>query len=305
VIPKGFQDDVLSDRPCQLVLVTNPALRIVPNIIAETLSIGTDGVFYLQTVVGDELRTLADGPPSDRTVTELSVRFSHLGTALSGYLDPLLIKLKSEVVPERPPGPPGGIVGLFFPGMFFLCLLFVSQGLSADLWKERTRGTLARLRTTPGRLEAFLGGKVLSVAALLVFLGIVAILCAGIALGLPVRNPVGALLWVAAAGTLFYVLMLLLTVHSPNERAASVLASFFLFPFAMVGGSFFPFEGMPDWLAAIGRLTPNGWALVHFKALLAGTMPWGRLVLLLLATLLGIAIGLALALRRVRRAFAN
>jgi ABC-type multidrug transport system permease subunit len=264
-----------------------------------------DRVFYLQAVVGDELRTLADGPPSDRTVTEMSVRFNHLGTALGGYLDPPLIKLDSQVVPERAPGPPGGIVGLFFPGMFFLSLLFVSQGLSADIWKERTKGTLQRLRTTPGRLEAFLGGKVLSVAALLVVLGVVATLCAGMALGLPVRNPVGAILWVTVAGTSFYVLMLLLTVYSPSERGASVLASFFLFLLAMVGGSFFPLENMPGWLAAVGRLTPNGWALVQFKALLSGTMGWGRLVLLVLTMLLGIALGLALAHRRVRRAFLN
>ena len=30
------------------------------------------------------------------------------------------------------------------------------------------------------------------------------------------------------------------------------------------GGSFFPFETMPDWMASFGQLTPNGWALVQF-----------------------------------------
>ena len=37
-----------------------------------------------------------------------------------------------------------------------------------------------------------------------------------------------------------------------------------------LGGSFFPFEAMPDWLAAIGRWTPNGWAMLQFKAILGG-----------------------------------
>ncbi|HKI18469.1 MAG TPA: hypothetical protein VKA15_11345 [Isosphaeraceae bacterium] len=60
---------------------------------------------------------------------------------------------------------------------------------------------------------------------------------------------------------------------------------------------------MPDWLAAAGRQTPNGWALVQFKALLAGTMGPGRLALLCLALALAIAVGLGLVRRRVRQAF--
>jgi len=301
-IPAGFQEALLRNRPCQLKLIANPAQRILPNIVAETLSIAADGAFYLQTVVGDELRALADGPPSDRTISEMSVRFNHLGTSLGKYADPLLIKLESEVRAEKP-GPAGGIVGLFFPGMFFMSLLFVAQGQSADIWRERASGTLRRTMTTPGRIEAFLGGKILSVAILFFILGLTAVVCASGALHIPVKDPLGGTLWVTVAGTGFYVLMMLLAVHSPNERAASVMASFALFLLAMVGGSFFPFEVMPDWLAAAGRLTPNGWALGQFKALMAGTMEQGRLMLCFLAVALVIAAALLLVRRRVRRAF--
>jgi len=302
LIPSGFQAALLRNQPCQLKLITNPALRILPNIVAEMLSIGADGAFYVQTAAGDELRALAEGPPSDRTVTEMSVRFNHLGTSLGAYLDPPLIKLESEVRADQP-GPPGGIVGLFFPGMFFMSLLFVSQGQSADLWKERARGTLRRLMTTPGRIESFLGGKVLSVALLFFILGLTAVVCLSGLLHVPVKSPVGATLWVTVVGTGFYVLMMVLAVYAPNERAASIVSSFVVFMLAMVGGSFFPFEVMPDWLAAAGRLTPNGWALVQFKALLAGTMGPGRLVLLFLAVALAIAVGLGLLRRRARRVF--
>jgi ABC-type multidrug transport system permease subunit len=114
-----------------------------------------------------------------------------------------------------------------------------------------------------------------------------------------------ATLWVTFAGTGIYVLMLLLAVYAPNERAASILASFVALMLAMVGGSFFPFEAMPGWLAAAGRLTPNGWALVQFKALLTGTMELGRLVLLFLAVAVVIAGGLVLVHRRMRRVFAT
>jgi ABC-type uncharacterized transport system permease subunit len=38
----------------------------------------------------------------------------------------------------------------------------------------------------------------------------------------------------------------------------------------MIGGSFFPFEAMPAWMAAIGQWTPNGLAVLRLKDLLYG-----------------------------------
>jgi len=40
----------------------------------------------------------------------------------------------------------------------------------------------------------------------------------------------------------------------------------------MLGGSFFPFEAMPEGMAALGRRTPNGWALERFKELTTGVV---------------------------------
>jgi ABC-type multidrug transport system permease subunit len=41
-----------------------------------------------------------------------------------------------------------------------------------------------------------------------------------------------------------------------------------MFPLMMIGGSFFPFESMPKWMATVGSWTPNGWMLVKLKAIL-------------------------------------
>src|SRR5215475_13577939 len=48
VVPKGFQNTYFRNQPVQLRLVTNPAQRILPNIIEETLSMLVDAGFYLQ-----------------------------------------------------------------------------------------------------------------------------------------------------------------------------------------------------------------------------------------------------------------
>jgi ABC-type multidrug transport system permease subunit len=58
-----------------------------------------------------------------------------------------------------------------------------------------------------------------------------------------------------------------------------------LFPLMMLGGSFFPFEVMPAWMARIGRLTPNGQGVTQLRALLAGQAD---------ATALAIAFGVML-----------
>jgi ABC-type multidrug transport system permease subunit len=71
----------------------------------------------------------------------------------------------------------------------------------------------------------------------------------------------------------------------------------------MIGGCFFPFEWMPDWMARIGRWTPNGWAIVQFKAILAGSIDASHLAVAAIGL---VAVGLlafAVALRRLRGGF--
>jgi ABC-type multidrug transport system permease subunit len=192
---------------------------------------------------------------------------------------------------------------LFFPGILFMGLLFMTQGLSADIWQERSRGTLRRALTTPQRVTGFLGGKLLAAAVLLV-----AICLLGNVIGIGVFDlgwahlPL-AVAWSAFVGTVFFAVLLFLQSHASSERTASILATLVLFPLLMVGGSFFPFESMPAWLARIGRATPNGWALEQLKAIL-----WGRAAVLPLARAFAAlaAVGLVaflLGARRLRRGF--
>ena len=70
---------------------------------------------------------------------------------------------------------------------------------------------------------------------------------------------------------------------------------------SLIGGSFFPFEMMPGWMASIGRFTPNGWAITRFKAFVAGSAHAGDL---LVGAAYMAAVGsllFFLTLRRMRR----
>jgi ABC-type multidrug transport system permease subunit len=73
----------------------------------------------------------------------------------------------------------------------------------------------------------------------------------------------------------------------------------------MLGGSFFPFEIMPAWLARIGRFTPNGWALEQLKAVLRDAVEPVQLALALVGVVLVGALAFLISMRRLRRAFAQ
>jgi ABC-type multidrug transport system permease subunit len=152
-----------------------------------------------------------------------------------------------------------------------MSMLFLASGTAADIWKERMLGTLRRIACSPVSMAQYLGSRVVFVAMLYLVVASMGLEAAIHLAGMTVPNLAAAAAWLTFVGTLFYLLFLWIAVQASNARAASVLANLIIFPLAMLGGSFFPFEWMPGWMVAIGRLTPNGWALTQFKTILDGS----------------------------------
>lgn len=270
IIPKGFQDAVFQSQPSQLQLVTNPAQSILPNIAEEAVSIMVDGGFYLQRLAAIPLRTITTGQaPSDDTVARISVAFNRLGRTLAKYVNPRLIDLELNVTAEKQQNQ--NVAGIFLPAMLFMGLLFVGNSFALDMWKEQSWGTLRRLAITPASLPAFLGGRLISLALVLSGVALVGVGGMRWFAHVPVASVPLATLWLILSGSAFYLFLVTIAVHASGPRAANVIGNLVVFPLALVGGSFFPFEMMPDWMASIGRFTPNGWAITAFKAFVAGS----------------------------------
>ncbi len=271
IIPKDFTTALLESKPAKLELVRNPAQSILPDMIEETLSILTDGAFYLQTVAGPQIRALPrSAPPGDTRVADIAVQFNHLAEGLRKYVAPPLIQLDTKVTQQKL-DQPGGFATLMLPGMLYLGVFFIAGGLAVDVWRERTSGALRRITTTPVTLGAFLAGKLLAAAIILAVVGAFGLTVAQLLIGLPVSNFPLAVAWIAVSGSGLYLFMMLLQSLASTERVAGMLSNFVLLPFTMLGGSFFPMEVMPQGFARIGRLTPNGWSLVQLKDILSGT----------------------------------
>jgi ABC-type multidrug transport system permease subunit len=123
--------------------------------------------------------------------------------------------------------------------------------------------------------------------------------------GLALSSLPAAIVWTSATGVVFLLLLTLLQLHAGGARTAGFLVNLVTLPLLMVGGSFFPFESMPEWMARIGQRTPNGWALVQLKAILAGTLTTPALAARLLVLALLGSVLFVLTLRRLAGRFAR
>lgn len=307
ILPAGFGDAVLKEEPAELTLITNPAQTILPRIVKEGADMLVEAAFYIQRLFGEQLRVIADGPQTgqdyfaDATIAAVAGQINQRVASLDGILIPPVL----EVQTPAEEGEGGFNFGIYFlPGILFMALLFVAQGMSSDIWDEKNGGTLRRAITAPESLGRFMTGKLLGGSVLVAATALVGLLIAVALYGVGIGRVPLALLWCTFAGTALLAFFYLLQVVSTSQRGAAVLSTAIVFPLIMVGGSFFPFESMPSWMVAVGRWTPNGLALIHLKEILAGTAEPASL----LAAVLGIGIPAILALwlsvRRIRGGFA-
>lgn len=304
IIPQGFTDALLRNQPIKLELVTNPSQAILPGMIEEVTAILIDGAWYLHQFIGDDLRRFADmqGTPPDALIAEFSVKIRRLIESFGRYVDPPAIEVASEVIQQNP-GSQVSVAQLMFPSMIYMAALFLAFGYSGDVWKEKMQGTLRRFAMTPGSARHFLAGKLLAVSAVYVALAVVALLTAGLLLGMPIRNAGLVLLWIPATGAALYLMMLILTTLASTPRAASVLTNIAVMLLGMIGGTFFPFEMMPGFLSRIGKWTPNGWALLRLKDILGGQAGAASIAGAFAATAVVGTLLFVLASRRLRRSF--
>jgi ABC-type multidrug transport system permease subunit len=307
-IPKGFQERVLNDRPVTLALVTNPAERILPSIIEEALRMLVEAAFYVQRLFEPQIRAAIDSTsgqaaPSDETVASVSRAFNQRLRAVQNTLVPPVMTLEAKTVSESAEAV--DFWSLFLPGLLFMSLLFSGQGMSLDIWVEKTGGTLRRTLSTPRGAGAFLGGKLLAAIAIMGVAVLGALMLGVTMFHVPVARAPVAFIWATFSGAALFCYFVLVQLVSTSMRGGQLMSTIVMFPLMMLGGSFFPFEVMPAWMAAIGRWTPNGLAVANVKQILFGRLDPPALVIGAVAIGTPAAVAFMLAVRRIAGKFAT
>jgi len=262
IIPQGFGNAFLESEAVTLVLKTNPAQTILPGIIRDVTEILLDAGFYLHEFFAPEIEILRgmmddNESPDDLQVAAISVAINQKMETAGPHLFPPAIEI--EVV-EPPPTEAATypFALLFVPGIILMALMFAANGLAHDFWKEREQGTLRRLVFAPGRMAEFLLGKALAAGIVILVICGAALLLGFLYHGVSLSRMPSALAWLGIAGMSLFAWFGFLQMLANTQRAANMITMMFLFPLLMAGGSFFPLAALPDWIAAIGRKTPNG-----------------------------------------------
>ena len=275
-IPEGFQDAFLNDTPVTLMLKTNPSQTILPGIIQDVTEIILDLGFYAQAMFGPELAQIMEGEsfdqPADLFVADVAVQIQHKMEKLGPMLSPPLLDV--DIVEPPPAEPRPDFALMFLPGIVMMALLFSAQGLSSDYWKERQAGTLRRLASTPGLLGRFVLGKALAAAVVIAFLGGTTLVMGFLYHDVAWSKLPSSMVWIVVAGVGFFAWFAALQMLFSNQRGASLISTILLFPLMMMGGSFFPMDVLPDWIATIGRRSPNGFVVDRLTLELTSATAW-------------------------------
>jgi ABC-2 type transport system permease protein len=193
----------------------------------------------------------------------------------------------SERIPEL-----GNIRYIQFlaPGMLaFAVISTCYTGLATGVAINRDEGVLKRVRGTPLPPWIYIAARILS-AVWFSIISAVVMLAAAVALFH--FQIIGRMLPAAAVTLLlgaacFCALGLAVAAIISNGEAAPVVANFTFFPIAFVSGVFFPTEGAPAWVQAVGAIFP----VKHFANALETTFNpfvagsgfrWGHLGVLVL-----------------------
>lgn len=296
IIPQGFMAAFLDDEPVTLTLKTNPSQTILPGIIADVTEILLDAGFYAQALFGPEIQTImdgnSDGLPNDVFAAQMAVQIQGKIEALEPLVFPPALDL--EIVEPPPAEPRPDIALLFLPGIVLMALLFAAQGMSADYWKERETGTLRRLVSTPGLLSRFVLGKAMAAGVIVALLGGITLGVGFLYHGVSWSKFIPAMAWITLSGIGLFAWFAALQMLFPNQKAANLLTTILLFPLLMMGGSFFPLDVLPDWIAAVGRLSPNGFVVDRLTTELTSGSDWTfdmqSWAIVIAMTLMGLAI---------------
>jgi ABC-2 type transport system permease protein len=300
VIPEGFGRAAIEGEPATVELVTNPSQTILPGILEGALDLTLEGAEVARRIFDDPIDQIVslqngEGGVPDSTVAAISTRFNQAGDEARQWILPPAIALETVTLGEEEPFDFGRA---FFPGMLILAILFMAGGLSTDVWVERRQGTLRRAVAAPTGAGAIVAGKWAAGTAALALVAAIGLAAGGLLFGLEVQNPLVAFLWLAVIGAGLLAFFSLIQLLSPSETSGNVIANAITLPLAMLGGSFFPFEVMPAWMASVGQMTPNGWALLRLRDIMGGEVDAGMLLVSFAA---GLAIVMALGFLAARR----
>lgn len=201
-------------------------------------------------------------------VLELKLFWRNRASFFFGFLLPLLLLLFFGALNDGSTVQGHAYIDFFLPGMLgFTVIATALSNLAIGLPILRDRLILKRLRATPLPTSVFLAGKLLLAAVVIVLESAVMLAVGKLLFGLHLPRDLASLFLLLAIGAVvFSAIGFAVAGLIPNGDAASAIVNAIYLPMVLLGGAFFPVNGLPGFLKAIGAVLP----LTHFITLLRG-----------------------------------
>ena len=275
-IPAGFSDTLIltsaEDGPsfASVEVYTDPAANISPfiiNGIVEQITAGANTILLAAKVSTNEALNYSE---------VLGPALSELSNLLNQELQPenfnfqsVNLILTKTKVGEAQEG--FDAFSFFVPGMAVFFLMFSMFDGSRSILLEESRGTLARLMTTPTSTAQIIFGKILGTFFTGLMQFTLLVIASTFIFNISWGNSITGLITIvvltvlAASG-----LGALLTTFAKDASQAGVIGSAVSLIFGALGGSFFPATNLTGVVDSISRLTVNRWAMEGLTTLTIG-----------------------------------
>jgi ABC-2 type transport system permease protein len=189
------------------------------------------------------------------------------------------------------------------PGLIGVVLTMTMVVITAlAITRERERGTMENLLSTPARPTEVMIGKIIPYI-LVGYIQVTLVLCAArFIFDVPL---VGSLILLLAVMLVFIAANLAVGITfstiARNQLQAMQMSFFFFLPSILMSGFMFPFRGMPTWAQYFGEILP----LTHFLRIVRGILLKGNGVFDILPELgplaLFLVVVMAVGIKRYRQ----
>jgi ABC-2 type transport system permease protein len=152
-----------------------------------------------------------------------------------------------------------------FPSAMVWGLLGVAVSFAVTLVKERTEGTLLRLRIAPIGHTELLAGKAVACFTTCLIVMFFLMAFSFVALGVRFGSYPLALASMLCTAACFTGIMMLASVMGKTEQAVAGSAWGVMMPFMMVGGGMIPLIAMPAWLVKVSNISPFKWGIYSME----------------------------------------
>ncbi len=296
VIPAGFSDDVLAGDSVKVSLENrgtdqqeNDAVAFVVAGIAIDLSIQANILGSLE-----QMRQMQAGHPEavealsvEKSIEQAKWQFERAES------EPLIgvIQRNPSTFGERE-DESLSFAELAVPSMTVLFVFLTAQITAQSIYEEKKVGSFRRLLAAPITRVSLMSGKMLPNFAI-VILQVVVIFFAGVVI-FPIlgwdqltlgNDPLALILLVLLTAICTTALGALISALAKTEAQIGGLSTVLLWVMAFIGGTIVPFFLINDTLAALGKITPQYWAVTGFYDLLVRGLPLSEITDSLLALL--------------------